>query len=289
MKIRKLDHRAQPELYNLLTQNTTLNLFLLERLFLKGIQSWGQELWFGVYQQDKLTSVSLVMGKSKPNNSARLIATYGTLEGCRLLGKYAAQHGGTVMIVGPRAESDSFVQGLGNPLLRLNHPQQLYSCVAPTQGPQIQIRAADKDDLEQLIVYSAEMMAEELNENPLDINPKRHRDIVQTRINNRRTWVGELRRGGAAEIGFVLDIGFVIPLGVQVGGTFVPKHLRGQGLSKAGMRASCSKLLKSCKEVTLHVNERNIPAVRCYEGVGFIKKFPYRLAAIEPQSPPQRI
>ena len=184
MKIRKLDHRAQPELYHLLTQQTTVNLFLLERLFLKGIKSWGYEHWFGAYDKNKLVAVSLVMGKMSSKEPARLITVYGSLDGCRLLGEHAARQGGTLIIVGPRKESDALWAGLGEPPLRINKDQQLYSCTSVIKGPMLDIRTAQDDDFEQLVVFSAEMMSEDLDENPLQTNPEHHRNIVKDKIKN---------------------------------------------------------------------------------------------------------
>ena len=281
MNLLPLDQRSQTAVYQLLSQDLESNIFLIERLFAHGIQRWGHEKWFGIFKDKQLIAISLVMGRPSVGKAARLIIAFGSLQGCRLLGEHAATLGGTMMLVGPRAAADALWEGLGSPALRIAHPQLLYCCREVTNGPTLKLRFAEEKDLEQLILYSAEMMEEDLGENPLDIEPEHHINIVKMRVNGQKTLVAEQLRSGVPELAFVLDVGSSLPLGAQVGGTFVPKHLRGQGLSTAGMRAACSLLLEKCECITLHVHKENIPALRCYERVGFTKLHPYRLSAIQ--------
>jgi predicted GNAT family acetyltransferase len=61
-----------------------------------------------------------------------------------------------------------------------------------------------------------------------------------------------------------LDIG-------QVGGVYTAPDLRGQGLSKAVMRVLLrdSAELHGIRKMILFTGEKNIPAQKVYEGLGF--------------------
>lgn len=119
------------------------------------------------------------------------------------------------------------------------------------------------------------MEVEDLGRSPLS-DPEAHEAAVRERIRNGKTWV--IERDG--RIVFQINVGTATALGCQVGGTWVPRDLRGAGLATAGMRELCRRLLKRHPYVSLHVNEANTPAVRVYENAGFVRSAPYRLITV---------
>jgi len=100
--------------------------------------------------------------------------------------------------------------------------------------------------------------------------------VMQGRIKRGATWV--IQRDG--EIVFQVHVGTTSTWGCQVGGTYVPLRHRGHGLATEGMRALCQRLVPQHGRVTLHVNEDNTAAVRCYEKSGFDRAAPFRLMAV---------
>jgi predicted GNAT family acetyltransferase len=164
---------------------------------------------------------------------------------------------------------------MGKPKARINYDQRLYVCEKAPDGKQIRIRFARNEDYSSLVKYSAEMMLEDLLEDPRINDNDRHCIAVQHRINAKKTIVGEKK----GRICFMLDVGTYFNLGSQVGGTYVPPDFRGLGIASAGMRAACHLLLQNCKKVTLHVHEANIAAIKLYQKVGFTPSSPYRLIA----------
>ena len=121
------------------------------------------------------------------------------------------------------------------------------------------------------------MEREDLGIDPRVIEPEEHRKKVKERLTHGRTWV--IERGG--EYVFMVNVGTQSPMGAQIGGTWVPPENRGAGLATAGVAGVCRHLLNDHPRVTLHVNEANRPAVRCYERVGFRAADPFRLAVVE--------
>ncbi|MEC7988173.1 MAG: GNAT family N-acetyltransferase [Myxococcota bacterium] len=271
-----LDNRCRKEILELLLSDQYTNLFLIDILMRRGISTLGKEKWCAVRREGNLVALAVSFGRRGKGGKARLIVPYGNGEACQLLGKHHQDLGGSKMIIGPREASDCILQGMGNPKTRIHYNQRLYACTETRPGESIKIRYATKSDLPQLIDFSAEMIKEDLLEDPRLTRPKEHISSVQHRVENHKTLVAD--RGD--KICFTLNVGTFFRMGCQVGGTYVPKEFRGQGLSVKGMRAACLMLLQRCNVVTLHVNEANEPAIRCYHSTGFQPNAAFRLSAL---------
>ena len=264
-----------PELYALLREDIATNLFLLDLLETRGLGAWSTEEWYGVWHDGALIAAALIVGRARPGQPARLGVAYGDTDGCREIGARARWGGPVDMLIGPRAPSDALWAGLAEPQpAKVFYEQRLYLCTAPTDGEALPLRVARPDEAPLIEVMSAEMMREDLGVDPRETEPARHRLAVQRRVEEGRTLVGE-DEGGA--VVFVLEVGTCRAEGAQVGGTYVPPAHRGKGLAIRGMRAAVQRLLDSVDSVSLHVNEANTAAVRCYERVGFVRGAAFRL------------
>ena len=177
------------------------------------------------------------------------------------------------MLIGPRAACDALWGGLGHGIPKVCFNQRLYVCTTPSTGPRLPIRLARLEEAEQIAPLAAAMMREDLGVDPRKPDPEAYLAQVRTRCRNGRTILGELDE----RIAFLLNIGTICDDGIQVGGTYVPPEFRGQKLSTAGMRSVTSALLSMTRCISLHVNEENTPAVRCYERTGFKRAAPFRL------------
>ncbi len=275
MRLINLNNRHRQKMFRLLMKNVNTNIFLIEILMRRGIVSWGFEEWRGLMKGEDLLAISLSMARVRNGEQSRLVVAYGNQEACSVLGKRERELGGTKMIIGDRTASDGIWEGMGKPKPRINYAQRLMSCVKPAEGQGMKLRYAKPEDLELLSDYAAEMMLEDLKIDPRREEPEIHKKGVFSRIKNQKTLVGE--EGG--EICFVLDVGTCFRMGAQVGGTYVPPKFRGRGLGTMGMREACRLLLRDCECVTLHVNEENTAAMRCYDKAGFKSDSPFRLIA----------
>ncbi|MCL2784081.1 MAG: GNAT family N-acetyltransferase [Propionibacteriaceae bacterium] len=74
---------------------------------------------------------------------------------------------------------------------------------------------------------------------------------------------------GADSVLFKADVVATSGMICQIGGVWLAPQLRGQGLSKTFMAGVVAQCRQRFSTVSLYVNHYNLPAVRCYESVGF--------------------
>jgi predicted GNAT family acetyltransferase len=193
------------------------------------------------------------------------------------LGVHLAEQHTPCLLVGPRAAADAlWARWAGGARAARSHDQHLYTLrqgeLAASEDP-AGFRKATPADREAVAQGAAEMELEDIGVDPRLPDPSHHVAVVTDRIRAGRTWL--IERDG--EIVFQVNVGTSHPIGCQIGGTWVPRRLRGQGLAQAGIRATCRRLLGQHPCVTLHVNEANLAAVRVYERVGFVRTAAFRL------------
>ena len=282
-----LSHQHYQEVSELLAQDSTVNLFLIGWLRSSGMS---RAPWYGYIRHGRLAAVALVVPE-------RLVVPWAPEpEHAAAIGqelRHTAQIPG--MLIGPREASDALWHAWAPGRARLWFEQRLYVQNAAPLGPRVEgFRAATLRDLPALIIASARMEEEDLHQNPLQIDPVGHEAATRERIRSGRTWVIE-REG---EIVFHIHAGTWQREGCQVGGTYVPPALRGQGIGISGMcELGRALLLESAgryppaseyavpSKITLHVNEANTRAIRTYEAAGYQRSAPFRLAALARETP----
>ncbi|MBA2322063.1 MAG: GNAT family N-acetyltransferase [Deltaproteobacteria bacterium] len=272
--VRILSVRDLDALRELLGDDPVCNLFLLGWLT---STPFHRAPWYGFFDLDQLRAVALVV-------DGRLAVPWAPeAADARPIGERLREDRlEPGMIVGPRAACDELWDGWDPRYTpRLRYDQRLYTLARVPEAPlEAGFRLAAAADQPRLLLPSARMEEEDLGRNPMLHDPVQHDTIVRDRIRARRTWVIE-REG---EIVFHINVGTQLPHACQVGGTYVPPAWRGRGLASAGMRALARAILlgrapELSRMLTLHVNEANLPAVRCYEQAGFERSIPFRLIA----------
>jgi len=254
------------------------NLFLLDILMKRGISNWGSEEWYGSFEGKNLRGMAVAFGRGAKKKPSRLVVPCGLPASCIPLGTIIDERGGTELIIGERTASDALYVNMNKSQVYIHYDQRLYVCTKnDLDHPTMPIRFAKTKDFDCILQYSAQMMEEDLKINPLLLYPDRFRNSVQSKIDRFKSIVAEKDD----EICYTIDIGTQFGLGCQLGGTFVPPRFRGQGISKKATAAVCELLLQSCDCVTLHVHEKNIPAIRCYESIGFHADAAFRLIAFQ--------
>jgi RimJ/RimL family protein N-acetyltransferase len=258
-----------------LGQDVETNLFLLGLLD-AGNGPQGRGEWVGVIDASgAFNAICFAGGRPGPGLQSATAVPYGESEACQVLGRWVATEGGAWMVIGPRMAADSLWQGLGREPDRIRFEQRLYVCTTVSEGPTLPVRLAHQEEAPRLARWASKMLHEDLGLEPQRINPMAHMERMRHRIQADRTRVAEEN----GQTVFLIDVGTWFGLGAQVGGTWVPPASRGRGVATRAMRGLCHELLAECQRVTLHVNEANLPAVRCYEAAGFVRAAAFRLIA----------
>lgn len=260
----RLGAEDEPALSRLLDTEPVVNLFLRGFLDAHAVdRAW----WYAI--GDPLRSVALVL-------PARLCVPFATLpEDAALIGHHLRSQHRPTLLVGPRAASDALWSAWASTHQpRRRYDQRLYvlDSAPPGEDPP-GFRRAVQGDVRRLAVQAAAMEREDLGTDPRERDPASHDQVVAERVRTGRTWVIE----DQGAIVFQVNVGTLHSDGAQIGGIWVPPARRGRGLSTAGVAATGRHLLQTVPRITLHVNEANTPAVRCYERVGFRRDAAYRL------------
>jgi ribosomal protein S18 acetylase RimI-like enzyme len=275
VRVERLTPNFETELESLLSMDRAQNLFLLGFLDAGALE---RAAWYGTINNDnRLCAVTLVLHD-------RLAVPYAAdAREIAPIGRHLRGLHPPCMVVGPRAAADVLWGTWASPMIPDRfYDQRLYVCartVAETPLPGF--RRALMREWRQVAHNSGLMEEEDLGRNPAHEDPDLHGRVVRDRIQGGRTWVWEV--GG--RIVFQITVGTRTPLGCQVGGTYVAPDRRGQGLGSRGMAEICRVLLPQHRLVTLHVNEANTPAVRCYERAGFDRHAPFRLVLPPAEAP----
>ncbi len=280
MKLRSLYKRDRSQAIALLEKDYDSNLFQLDALEKRVFSRWYQDQWWGVFSNRTLIGVNGCFGRIENGSPARLLLPYGEDDAMKLFGEFEKERGGTSMILGARRSADLLIEGLKYTTYKTFYNQRIYRCtkiVKKAYHSDIQFQKAKMNQEDQIISLSAQMMIEDLGKDPRVPDPKKYRETIRRRIQEGRCFIGMLKN----EIVFLLDLGTNGSRGCQIGGTYVPKEHRGKGVATEGVHYWTEKLIQKFGLVTLHVNEENNHAIRCYQKVGFQQSSPYRLAIVD--------
>ncbi len=170
-------------------------------------------------------------------------------------------------------------QKLGGPRPVLNRSQPFY--VVDGKGlsrgvKEIDMEQASLDSIDELTVLACEMVCEDLRLSATEVDRRKYRLRMTERIVDGRAY---MCRDGQSRPIFKCDLAVAGPEGALVEGVYTPKDMRGKGVATRALWTLCKDLLAENKVpfVALHVDERNKPARKAYENVGFRHAADFRL------------
>lgn len=149
-------------------------------------------------------------------------------------------------------------------VVRMNQP--VYSIRRRFDFPDLtEARYATLDDLEQLLPACAAMHKEEVGIDPLERDAAGYRERIRELIDRRRAIV-HVQDGLIAS---KCEFSAVSEDAVQLMGVWTHPQFRRRGLAKVTLREVCGHLFRRGKNITLFVNDFNLPAIGLYESIGF--------------------
>lgn len=154
---------------------------------------------------------------------------------------------------------------------RLIQHQRLYRLLPgdfdPPSRRHSPVRRGELSELDPIFLASVAMHREETQEDPLQRNPSTFHRHVRQRIEKGRTfvWFDDRR-----QLVFKADISTQSRYGAQISGVYTDPRMRNRGIATRAMTDICAILFEeSVPRITLYVNEKNPPARRVYERLGF--------------------
>lgn len=128
------------------------------------------------------------------------------------------------------------------------------------------VRWAEPADLERLFPAAVAMFTEEVGYSPLERSPGIYEERLRESVASRRNLLATDRDG---RVVFKADLGLVADGRCQFQGVWLAPELRGLHLSVPLLAAACRLALERFDEVSLYVNDYNLPARALYRSVGF--------------------
>lgn len=254
-----------PEVLSFLEDDPELNVYLIA-LVLRDALARATDAWWGVRRDGRLTGVAFLGGQS----GAVLLAG-DDAAGFEALGAtLPTPAGARLQVIGPRRALSALRHAFpGAPHRPRLDRDQTYLVLGPgalpPREPLPELRTARREDYAFLYHAGADLRAEELLEDPREVDPANFAQRVEEECRDGWTWVWRDVRG----LVFRAGISALTRDAAQVSGVWVPPAHRGQGIATRALGELCARLQQRSRAVTLFVNDVNTPALALYRRLGF--------------------
>lgn len=263
----RLGPRDVPEVLSFLEDDPVLHVYLIA-LVLRDALARPHDAWWGARRDGRLTAL-LYLGA----HSGAVLPAGDDVPAIVALGARAAREPGRpgrIQVIGPR-ESVAALREIypGERALPRLERDQVY--LALDRAPQgageslPELRTARREDYAFLYQAGADLRAEELLEDPRQVDPEAYARRVEEECRDGWTWIWRDARG----LVFRAGISALTTNAAQVSGVYVPPALRGQGIARRALGELCTRLLQRTRNVSLFVNDFNAPALALYHRLGF--------------------
>lgn len=261
---------APPDLgafLELAQEDPVVNVFAIHRAHTTNLDPrWlGGEMW-GRFEEGRLVAACHV--------AANLVPVQAGPEDALAFAERALTRRRTAStIVGPQVAVRSFWEHVsadwGAPRDVRWDQRHLAIDTPPLVKPDPGVRASVRDDLDRLYPACVAMYTEEVGVSPeVGGGGELYRARVLQLVN--RGW--SFARYDGDELVFKAEVACATDDAAQIQGVWVPPHRRGEGLATAGMAAVVHQVrARIAPNVSLYVNDWNLPARRAYERVGFVE------------------
>lgn len=238
--------------------------------------------WWATRRAGRLTSLLYLGGWS-----GAVLPAGDDLDGLRALGEIAAERRGMLpprfQVVGPRAAVAAVRESFPGPGPRLRLARDQFYLSLRQQdlreaGRLPELRAARREDYALVWETGAALRAEELLEDPRDIDAPGFARRCEQDCRDGHTWIWRDARG----LVFRAGVSALTPQAAQIAGVYVPPAFRNQGIARRALAELCARLLERSEAACLFVNAGNDPAIAVYRRLGFREHAEWASAFFEP-------
>lgn len=275
--LERLGPRDVPDVLMFLEDDAVLNVYLIA-LVMRDALARPTDVWWGARRHGRLAALVFMGGVS-----GAVLPAGEDIEAHRLLGH--ALLGGPelradrMQVIGPREAVAALREHFPGPghHVRLERDQVYLAIDATTlerQPPMPELRTAQREDYAFLYQAGADLRAEELLEDPRELDPVAYARRVEEECRDGWTWIVRDDQG----LAFRAGISAITAQTAQISGVYVPPARRGQGIARRALGELCARLLRRAPNVCLFVNLVNAPALAVYRRLGFRERCPWASA-----------
>jgi len=267
LSVERLQASHLVETFAFLDRDPVLNVYLLALVLRDALGQPRDEYW-AVRRDGEMVGLLHLGG-----NSGAVLPIGDDDEAMRLLGDQARTRLSALprrfQVIGPSHSVAAFLQrfepsGLSPRLDRAQVYMALERSELPSFSPLPDLVAAQPDDVLLLYETGADLRAEELEEDPREVDPAGYRRRVEEEARDGHTFLWKDAEG----LRFRASVSAITADAAQVSGVFTPRERRRKAFATLGLAELCGRLLQRSRAVCLFVNLNNAPALALYRRLG---------------------
>lgn len=288
LAIERLGPLDVPEVIRFLDVDPVVNVYLLA-LVLRDALARPRDEWWAARRAGHMTAL-MHMGAG----SGAVLPFGDDDDALRGLGRMAVSRLALMparfQVIGPAHAVDRLRECFPGPSPppRLERRQCYLALSADTRRPiepLPELRNARREDYALLYESGAALRAEELLEDPRDVDAIAYARRVEEDCRDGFTYVWRDARG----LVFRASISALTADAAQVSGVWTAPEHRGQGIATRALAELCTRLLARSREVCLFVNDFNAPALAVYHHLGFRDRLAWASAFFDRRRPAEPI
>ncbi len=266
-----------PEVITFVDADAVLNVYLLALILRDALARPRDEYWV-TRRAGRITALLFLGG-----TSGAVLPVGDDVEGLHLLGEQAQRRLELLprrfQVIGTRTAVAALLERFpGNGHEARLHREQTYLSLEPGAMPGFEplpeLRAARREDYALLYETGAALRAEELLEDPREVDAVAYARRVEEDCRDGHTLVWRDARG----LVFRAGLSALTADAAQVSGVYTPPEARGQGVATRALAEMCTRLFARSRTVCLFVNNVNEPALKLYRRLGFTPRAPWASA-----------